>query len=264
MPELPEVETIARELKPFLEGKRIAKVEILKPELTVGISPEVLEGKTINRVRRRGKYLILDLSDGSGLLFHLRLTGRLYLNPGPEVNPGLLIHTEDRLTLSFHDPRKLGRAYWHPAPDEFLGFLGPEPLDEGFTPQELRQILSGRKAAVKAVLLDQRSLAGIGNIYADEALFLAGINPRRPASTLSPEEGERLYQAIQEVLVEGIERHGTTFSAYRDAFGRRGENQLSLRVFRRTGKPCPRCGTPIERIRVAGRSSHYCPKCQPI
>lgn len=174
------------------------------------------------------------------------------------------IRTEDGFSLSFHDPRKLGRAYWHPAPEEFLQFLGPEPLDESFTPQDLHRILAERRASVKAVLLDQRNLAGLGNIYTDEALFLAGIHPRRLASSLSWEETQRLYWAIREVLEKGIKNRGTTFSSYRDALGRKGENQLSLNVFRRTGKPCPRCGTPIERIKVAGRSSHFCPKCQPL
>ncbi len=264
MPELPEAETIVRDLKPFLEGRQIAEVEILRPELTVGLSPEVLKGKTINKVKRRGKFIILELSDGSGLIFHLRLTGRLYLNSALLASSILTIRTEGGASLSLYDPRRLARAYWHPAPDEFLRFLGPEPLDESFTPEDLHQILDGKRASVKAVLLDQRNLAGLGNIYADEALFLAGIHPRRPASSLSVEEIHRLYGAIREVLEKGIERRGTTFSTYRDAFGRKGENQLSLNVFRRTGKPCPRCGTPIERIRVAGRSSHFCPRCQPL
>lgn len=264
MPELPEVETIVQDLKPFLEGKRIAEVEVFRPELTSGISPEALTGKSINRVRRRGKYIILELSDGSALLFHLRLTGKLYLNSASGASLVLRIRTEDGFSLSFHDPRKLGRAYWHPAPEEFLQFLGPEPLGESFTPQDLHRILAERRASVKAVLLDQRNLAGLGNIYTDEALFLAGIHPRRLASSLSWEETQRLYWAIREVLEKGIKNRGTTFSSYRDALGRKGENQLSLNVFRRTGKPCPRCGTPIERIKVAGRSSHFCPKCQPL
>lgn len=263
MPELPEVETIVRDLKPFLEGKRITEAEIFRPELTEGLSPEALKGKTITQVRRRGKFVVLELSDGSGLLFHLRLTGKLYLNSAFEASIALQIRTEDGLSLSFHDPRKLGRAYWHPAPEEFLRFLGPEPLDESFTLQDLRRILAERRASVKAVLLDQRNLAGLGNIYTDEALFLAGIHPRRPASSLSGEEIQKLYWAIREVLEKGIEKRGTSFSSYRDALGRKGENQLSLKVFRRTGKPCPHCGTPIERTRVAGRSSHFCPKCQP-
>ncbi|MCS7286386.1 MAG: bifunctional DNA-formamidopyrimidine glycosylase/DNA-(apurinic or apyrimidinic site) lyase [Anaerolineae bacterium] len=264
MPELPEVETIVQDLKPFLEGQRIAKVEILKPKLVVDLSPEALEGKTIHQVKRRGKFVVLELSDGSGLLFHLRLTGRLYLAPASDASAVLTVHTEEGVSLSFYDPRGLGRAYWHPEPEEFLRFLGPEPLDEGFTPQNLQEILAGKKASVKAVLLDQRNLAGLGNIYTDEALFLAGIHPRRPAFSLSREEVEKLHQAIREVLKGGIERRGTTFSTYRDAFGRKGENQLSLNVFRRTGKPCPHCGTPIERMKVAGRSSHFCPKCQPL
>ncbi len=264
MPELPETETIVRDIRPFLEGKRIAGVEIPRPQLAEGVSPEVLEGKTIRRIRRRGKFIVLELSDGSGLLFHLRLTGKLYLNSAPSPSLILTLRAEDGTSLSLYDPRRMARAWWHPAPDEFLSFLGPEPLDESFTPDDLGRILAGKKSPVKAVLLDQRSLAGLGNIYSDEALFLAGIHPRRPSSSLSQEEIQRLYHAIREVLEKGIERRGTTFSSYRDAFGRKGENQFSLNVFRRTGKPCPRCGTPIERIKVAGRSSHFCPRCQPL
>ena len=264
MPELPEAETIVRDIRPFLEGKHIDGVEILKPQFTENLSPEALEGKAIVRVRRRGKFVVLDLSDGSGLLFHLRLTGRLYLNSAPSASLILTIRTDDGVSLSLYDPRGLARAWWHPSPDEFLSFLGPEPLDESFTPEELARILAGKRGSVKAVLLDQRNLAGLGNIYTDEALFLAGIHPRRPASSLSSEEVQRLHRAIREVLEKGIERRGTTFSAYRDAFGRRGQNQQSLNVFRRTGKPCPRCGTPIERMKVAGRSSHFCPRCQPL
>ena len=269
MPELPEVETIVNDLKPLVEGRSIAQVDLLFPRAVERPSPkafiEAVEGKRIARLRRRGKYILLELDDGSVLAVHLRLTGRLLFNaPRDERHLKAVFYLDGGDRLVFADPRKLGRLYWAPKAEDVVGHLGPEPLDESFTPEVLAQRLNGRRCSIKGLLLDQRAIAGLGNIYTDEALFLAGIHPQRPASSLSWEEIERLHGAIQEVLRQGIERRGTTFSDYRDAFGRQGQNQASLNVFRRAGKPCPRCGTEIKRIRVAGRGTYFCPVCQPL
>ena len=268
MPELPEVETIVNDLRPLVEGRSIAKVELLFPHAVERPSPEefieAAEGKRIARLRRRGKYILLELDDGSVLAVHLRLTGRLLFNaPHDENHVRAVFHLDDGSRLVFADPRKLGRLHWAPRVEDVVGHLGPEPLDESFTPEVLAQRLNGRRCTIKSLLLDQRTIAGLGNIYTDEALFLAGIHPQRPASSLSQEEIRRLYEAIREVLKQGIERRGTTFSDYRDGFGRRGQNQAALKVFRRAGRPCPRCGTEIRRIKVAGRGTYFCPVCQP-
>ncbi|HEY8552105.1 MAG TPA: DNA-formamidopyrimidine glycosylase family protein [Thermaerobacter sp.] len=378
MPELPEVETIRRDLERHLRGARVAGVRVLRPEVVVGASPEELDralrGARFRRFARRGKYLLCEVeapapgaaaapqpgradpraadavlrgaSTGAGrraagvphpcepaapappeaarprrrwLLVHLRMTGRLTLARHDEPLPP---HTHvvweladagpwDELRLS--DPRRFGRVYllarspFDPAPARRSGdsvarrprdpgtapaaraggaaargpaaagggpgrqdpippglrTLGPEPLGRRFTASELARRLAGRRAPIKAVLLDQRVVAGLGNIYADEALFRARLHPAHPAGSLSPAALRRLVRAIRRVLREALAAGGTTFSDYRDGLGRQGRFAERLAVYGRAGEPCRRCGTPIATLPLAGRRAHFCPRCQP-
>jgi len=271
VPELPEVETIVRELRPFLEGRCFTDVRILVERALDGLRALELKaaliGRRIRRVSRRGKYIIISLEEGGHLLVHLRMTGQLLIEDAADEVPrhtSALFLLDDGKCLRFSDVRKLGKIYFADELARVVGHLGPEPLEPDFTPESLRERLARRKACIKSLLLDQRFLAGVGNIYADEALFLARIHPLRRACSLSSEEVEHLYQAIQTVLWEGIVHRGTTLpdGQYRDPFNRVGENQARLRVFRRRGHPCPRCGASIQRIVVAGRGTYFCPQCQ--
>lgn len=269
MPELPEVETIVRDLQRPLAGATIRGVDILSESaIAVPTAAEFaakLPGRRIQGVDRRGKFIILRLEPGV-LLVHLRMTGRLLLatNGAEEADPPhLRVALQlDRGRLLFVDTRKFGRLYLAADANAFLGSLGAEPLDPAFTPTALGDCLQGRRACVKSILLDQRVVAGIGNIYADEALFAAGISPARAAGTLSEAEVEALHSAIRSELQRGIHHRGTTFSDYRDAHGRRGGHREFLRVYGRAGQPCSQCGAEIQRSRLGGRSSHYCPRCQ--
>jgi formamidopyrimidine-DNA glycosylase len=224
-----------------------------------------LVGQRILDVKRRGKHLVVALSGGQSLIVHLRMTGRLLIkNRGDELDKHdhLIFELDDGRELRFNEVRKLGRMYLVDDEDEVVGGLGPEPLDDDFAPADFAALLSGRRGMIKPLLLNQRFMAGVGNIYADEALFSARIHPERRADTLTAEEIEYLYSAIRQVLAQGIQNRGTTISDYLDAEGRAGENQDYLRVFRRADQPCPRCGTPIERTVVGGRGTYFCPKCQ--
>jgi len=269
MPELPEVETIARGLQELLIGRQFIGVRVgwenLVARPTVEEFKRGLVGQRILGVKRRGKYLVFTLSSGGSLIVHLRMTGRLLIkNADDELDKHdhLIFELDDARELRFNEVRKLGRVYLVDNEDEVVGDLGPEPLDDDFAPADFAALLSGRRGMIKPLLLKQQFMAGVGNIYADEALFAARIHPERRADTLTAEEAEGLYHALRQVLRQGIENRGTTLTAYRDAEGREGENQDYLRVFRRTGQPCPRCGTPIERTVVGGRGTYFCPKCQ--
>jgi formamidopyrimidine-DNA glycosylase len=272
MPELPEVETIRRSLSPRLLGRRIEGLEILWPKaargLTAAEAGRLLAGKAIGGLSRRGKYLLLELADGDTLVFHLRMTGQLLVRAAGsprEPHTRLVFSLAGGEELRYTDVRKFGGFIYLPAggePPAGLAALGPEPLAEEFTPDFLGAALSGRRAPVKNVLLDQRRIAGIGNIYADEALHRAGILPARPASSLCRAEIERLHQAIRTVLSEGIADRGTTKRNYVDGDGRPGQYQARLRVYGRAGERCPGCGTKIVRMVVAGRGTYYCPTCQ--
>ncbi len=273
MPELPEVETVLKSLWPKLYGAAIKETEIFCPQSIARPAPEefkhAVKSKKIVNMERRGKYLVWELGGGLALVTHLGMTGRLLYTPG---STPLTKHT--RLAfyflgggqLFFDDPRKFGRVWLLPRESlaGLAGFcsLGPEPLSESFSAAYLTSALKKRNAAVKAVLLDQKTVAGLGNIYTDEALFASGIAPWRPASSLSPEEVERLARAIVEVLREGIAHRGTTVRDYADACGAAGSYQHFLRVYGREGKNCPNCGTIIARKKIAGRSSCFCPACQ--
>jgi formamidopyrimidine-DNA glycosylase len=269
MPELPEVETIARGLREPLIGRQFTGVRIGWENLVARPSVEEFKrrivGQKVLAVKRRGKYLICALSGGDSLIFHLRMTGRLLIkNSSDELDKHdhLIFELDDGRELRFNEVRKLGRVYLVDDEDEVVGKLGPEPLDDDFALADFAALLSARRGMIKPLLLNQRFVAGIGNIYADEALFAARIHPERRADTLTTEEIEHLYRAIRQVLVQGIRNRGTTFNDYLDAEGREGSNQEYLRVFRRTGQPCPRCGTPIERTVVGGRGTYFCPRCQ--
>ncbi|MBI4498634.1 MAG: bifunctional DNA-formamidopyrimidine glycosylase/DNA-(apurinic or apyrimidinic site) lyase [Chloroflexi bacterium] len=270
MPELPEVETIRRDLAKRVAGRSITGFRLLRPEILTGIPPiqdlrwRIL-GKLIIRVERRGKYLILRFMGGDALIIHLMMTGQLLLHPKgtePVLHTTAIIELDSKWELHFVDVRRFGRIWVVDSPDAVVGKLGLEPLAATFTAEELGRRLAGRAAPIKPLLLDQGVVAGVGNIYADEALFQAGIRPERPAGSLSPSEVCRLRDAVKDVLEAAVEHRGTSFTNYRDSAGEPGENQHHLQVFRRTGQPCPRCGTPIQRIAFRGRGTHFCPACQ--
>jgi formamidopyrimidine-DNA glycosylase len=234
-----------------------------------------LAGHTIEGIDRRGKYLLLRLDGGLTWVVHLRMTGGLIHLPAGARNDadgrrpagplGFLrarFRLDDASELCYVDARKLGTIWLVEDVSEVVGKLGPEPLDEGFGTRQLRELLARRLAPVKAVLMDQEAIAGIGNIYADEALFEAGIRPRTAARRVSRAAAERLQRAIRVVLMEALGDRGSSFRDYVDAEGEQGMHQLRVKVFRRTGEPCYVCGTAIKRIRVSGRSTHYCPQCQ--
>lgn len=272
MPELPEVETIAADLRMQLVGRRFHTAHILWPRTLAAPDPASLNarlaGRTVADVGRRGKYLLIALDSGDTLIIHLRMTGRLALMA--EGDPRLREdHVRARFALAdgnylvFTDARKFGRIWLAQDVAQVLGKLGPEPFDWHFTAQQLGERLSLRRAAIKALLLDQSIIAGLGNIYADEALHLAGIHPLRPGASLTPDEINCLHAAIRSVLVESIAARGTMLRDYRTPYGPDGAYKSRLRVYGQPGRPCPRCATPIERIRVAQRSTHFCPCCQP-
>jgi len=274
MPELPEVETIRRSLLPRLEGKVITGAELRLPRLLKIPGPDdfisLLPGKEIMDLSRRGKYLLFHLSADYRLIFHLRMTGRLLYfpaNTSTDKHTHLILQLNNGHQLCFHDMRTFGMIYLMPKGelDQLRGLstLGPEPLGPQFTPTYLTQALTGRRASIKAILLNQRVLAGLGNIYVDESLFRAGIYPGREAGSLGDAEILNLYGAIRAVLREGIQHRGTSFRDYVDAEGKTGDFQEYLAVYGRSQQPCLGCGTPLEKIRLAGRSTVYCPLCQP-
>jgi len=270
MPELPEVEYLARQLREALIGSRIMRVEVLWPRAVSRMTPEELiarlTGRRVLAVGRRAKYLVLTLDSGESLVIHRRMSGNLRLARAAETAP----YTRVAFTLSngrqllFTDPRKFGRVTVA-APEELpalFGRLGPEPLDAEFTPDVLAERLARRQRSIKTSLLDQSVVAGLGNIYADEALFRAKIHPLRSAATLTPDEIIALHAGIQGALQNGIEHGGTTFGRHRDLYDEPGSNLEHIEVYRRTGQPCLRCGSTIVRIRIAQRSAHFCPHCQ--
>lgn len=271
MPELPEVETIRRDLAPLVRGRTIVQAWISPraPRLAQLIAPDDLcrglNGRGIRDIGRRGKYLLFQLDGGLTWAVHLRMTGQLLhrADPCPQ-SPHLRasFRLDDGSWLCFVDQRKFGAMWLVDDVSVVVSSLGPEPLDPAFTARALHRLLQRRSAPIKAVLLDQRAIAGIGNIYADEALFLAGIDPRRPARRISRAATQRLLDAIREVLSEAMGDRGSSFRDYVDAAGQKGEHQFKVRVFRRTGQPCYRCGAAIERVKIAGRSTHFCPRCQ--
>jgi len=269
MPELPEVETIARMLAPRLIGRTFRQVEVAWPRTIATPEAETfgerLRAATIEAVQRRGKYLIFVLRPRAYLLTHLRMTGRYLLDPQPLPDYWrVLFQFDDEGTLVFVDPRKFGRLSLVGDLDAALADLGPEPLTSQFTVERLQHCLANRKGPLKAVLLDQRCVAGLGNIYVSEALWQARLAPRRAAATLTSAEVIRLHDAIQDVLGAAIQDGGTSLDDRQYVFpdGGTGRHQLTLAVYGRAGAPCPRCGAPIQRERIAQRGSYFCPRCQ--
>ncbi len=272
MPELPEVETIRRQLAPHLTGRTIDQAEILDPRWTRPQAPEAtaaeLGGARVERLERAGKYLVWALSGERYLLMHLRMTGTLLFDP-PAAPPHtrVLLELDDGHRLVYIDPRRFGTGHLlhgEAARDEYLGSrIGIEPMTPEFTAQHLRELARGRTAPVKAFVLDQRQIAGVGNIYADEALFRAGIHPLRPAGRLAAGDWHRVREGIEDALAAGIEAKGASIDDFRHIDGARGSFQDRFLVHRRAGRPCPQCGTTIRKIVVGGRGTYVCERCQP-
>jgi formamidopyrimidine-DNA glycosylase len=271
VPELPEVETVRRRLEPVLVGRRFERVEILDARLTrphdpLGVAAE-LTGERVRAIERRGKYLVVRFESGRALLIHLRMTGSLL--HGAELEPDpyrrAVIELDDGSKVAYRDVRRFG-TWLLAEPDELEPYLaerlGREPLDASFTTRRLAETLIGRRAPIKAAILDQRRLAGVGNIYADEALWRARIHPQRPAGELDEHELRALHRGIRDALRAGIARQGATLRDYRTPDGGSGRMQHEFKVYGREGEPCERCGRPIEKIRAAGRGTWFCPGCQ--
>ncbi len=279
MPELPEVETIARALRsggrggpgteyeaPSLIGMAVQTVDLSWPR-TLAV-PDVeefsrrLPGQIVKEVSRRGKYLLIQMSQ-DWLIFHLRMSGDLYLEPAQApmaAHHRLVIWFEGGWRLAFNDPRKFGRVWLTSDPEDVLEGLGPEPLEESFTADQLYEMLQVRSRQLKPLLLDQSFLAGVGNIYADEALHRARLHPLQVSNQVDRDHAAALWEAVRAVLEEGILRQGSSI----DWVYRGGDFQNTFRVYQKTGEPCPNCGTPIQRIVVGQRSSHFCPFCQAL
>jgi len=268
VPELPEVETVRRRLAAVLPGLVVDDVVVNDPLVSVQSAGELrdgLRGRRVVALRRRGKYLIVEL-DGVLLVVHLRMTGRLLLAPDPGGRPRLVVRLLPAGELLFYDTRRFGRVWVLPAAaeDEFFAAMGPEPFGASFTTAYLRGALEGRVAPLKSFLLDQRRIAGVGNIYADEAAFRARLNPLRTAGSLGPGEVARLRDALLETLQLGIEQAGASIDTFVDPEGASGAFQDILNVYGRAGEPCRVCGTPVRRVELGGRGTHFCPHCQPI
>ena len=269
MPELPEVETIRRDLAAAVVGRRVVRAEVLDASLvhapTVEAFSRDLFAQVVEGVGRRGKYLLVQL-DGSALVLHLMMSGRVFLRPAddPVTHTRLVVVFDEGPALHFVDTRRFGRAWLlqPPALADLMARLGPEPLESGFDGRTLHAAVAKRRRAIKPTLLDQRIVAGVGNIYADEALWLARIHPDTPAASLSRRRLDTLAQAIVTTLRAGIEHGGTSFRTYVGSRGQRGQYQERLNVFQRTGEPCPRCGHAIKRLVIGQRGTHICPRCQ--
>ncbi len=265
MPELPEVEIIVRSLRRTLSGCTITGVRVSWQRMVQGSPLDVaraLPGQRIEAVSRRGKYLVLSLSTGDVLLIHLKMSGRLYVCASaepPDRYDRVTFMLDGGRELRFRDPRKFGRVCLTADATAQLGHLGPEPLDDIFSETEFLTRFNGRRGVIKSLLLDQTFIAGVGNIYADEALFRARIRPLRRVGTLSEDERRRLFGAVRDVLTAGIRGGGADLG---DAVYPAGEFQNSFCVHGREEQPCPQCGTAIERIKLAQRSAFFCPRCQ--
>ena len=274
MPELPEVESIRAQLQEILPGRTVARVQIDDPRLVLPADPQVVEnalvGRSFTSIERRGKYLMFVLDDGQTAVAHLRMTGQIHWHAEPGDEPrhlrarvdlaggGALLMCDMRrfgtLTLVSTDHAR-GTKYWH-------GRVGVEPLGSAFTAQRLSELLAGRQSPIKAALLNQALVAGIGNIYADEALFAAGVHPERTAGSLTADEIGRLHRAIRDRLRVAVAAGGSSIDRYRDTRGERGAMQTLLKVHLRAGRPCLRCGEVIIKMRVAQRGTYICPSCQ--
>jgi formamidopyrimidine-DNA glycosylase len=302
VPELPEVEVIRRRLAACLPGLVLREIVVNDPMVSVQSEAELRElltGRPVTGLRRRGKYLLIDVGardeamsgggagggaasggaspGGAGLaarrragpsvaVVHLRMTGQLLVQPGPaDRPPRFLWRLEPATELAFRDVRRFGRLWALPsgAEEDFFAWMGPEPFDDAFSVAYLRRALADRTAPLKSFLLDQRRIAGVGNIYADEALFRARLHPLRAAGSVGPREARRLHVALLETLQAGIDHEGSSIESFVDPAGERGGFQEILNVYQRTGEPCRVCGTTVRRTVVGGRGTHFCPRCQP-
>ena len=259
MPELPEVETIVRGLREAITGATVEKLQVIDPRIS--LPEKEIIGKRIAAIERRGKYIVFKLAPSGALIFHLRMSGRLLrvCAEGEGRYSRLVLHLDSGV-LRFVNPRRLGTVEY--SANGFPHELGVEPLSDAFTVHQLRRLLAGSRRPVKPFLMDQRKIAGLGNIYASEALWRAEIDPRRAANTITAKEARALHRGIVSVLQEAIEHMGTTFSDYRDSDGNKGGFQDYLGVYGKEGRKCSRCGTEIIRVNQGGRSTYLCPGCQ--
>jgi formamidopyrimidine-DNA glycosylase len=273
VPELPEVETVRTRIAPVLEGRRLERVEILDPRLTRPDDPDLvasrLSGQRVTSVGRRGKYVVVRFESGEVLLIHLRMTGTLIHAPdgvdGRDPHRRAVVTLDNGSDVVYRDVRRFG-TWLVLEPGKAEAYLeerlGAEPLDGPFTARTLANRLAGRRASVKAALLDQRTVAGLGNIYADEALWRARIHPLREAGSLTPAEARTLHRGVRRALEAGLARQGATLRDYRLPDGARGSAQEEFKVYGREGEPCRRCRTPIAKTRTGGRGTWFCPGCQ--
>jgi len=270
MPELPEVETVVRGIRGDLSGRVFTGAKILWPNTSPGLPSHMLDarikGQCVESVGRRAKYIVIQLEHDT-LFVHLKMTGRLYIVK-PDEEPDRPEHLravfglDDGRELRFYDMRKFGKIYLVADPDEIIGALGPEPLSDAFTLNMFVERMAKRSGVIKPLLLNQTFVAGLGNIYADESLWGARIDPRRSANTLTSEEIEQLYNHIRSILSAAIEHEGSSFSWYLKPDGKKGDHQNHFTVYDREGEPCLRCGTAISKIWLAQRGTHYCSNCQ--
>ena len=272
MPELPEVETIRRQLAPHVEGRVVERLEILDPRFCEPLAPheliDAVQGRRVERLGRRGKYFVMKLEDEIFLLVHLRMTGTLLIDPLPDQPyQRVVFDLDDGHEIRFCDPRRFGTgelAIGHDALEAFFAArLGIEPLGPELTGARLRALAKGRRAPIKAFLLDQRKIAGVGNIYADEALFRARIHPLRAAGKLTLAQCEALAEAVRYALDRGLERGGATIDDFRHPDGVAGAFQHEFQIHLRRGEPCLACGTPVVKMVAAGRGTYVCESCQP-
>ena len=273
MPEMPEVEIIRRYLDKMVQGQQIMSVDIVLPRMIKWPEPEkfrsLVTGQRIESMARRGKYLLIELTGGREVVFHLRMTGRLVYEPegvNHDSHARVIFKLGNGASLVYGDTRTLGTIHGLQAGERWrlkgLSEMGPEPLSDDFTAEYLQGVAQKRKGAIKSFLLNQKYISGIGNIYADEALFLAHVHPRRQAGSLSHEECRSLWASVNQVIEAGIRDGGTTFRDYRNGAGGKGNHQDHLYVYHRQGEPCRQCGVLIEYAKVGGRGTHYCPLCQ--
>ena len=273
MPELPEVESVRRQLAPVLEGRRFRTVVVSDPRLTRPDDPRTvarsLEGERVAAIERRGKYLIVRFESGRTLVIHLRMTGSLTHAPAgtlpDDPHRRAVVTLDDGSDVAYRDVRRFGTWVVLERGEDVSYLderLGPEPFSRAFGPAKLGARLASRRAPIKAVILDQRTVAGVGNIYADEALWYARVHPLREAQSLGEAEVAAVHRGIRRALELGIARQGSTLRDYRLPDGTSGGMQHEFKVYGRDGEPCERCGTPIEKIRVGGRGTWYCPSCQ--
>jgi len=275
MPELPEVETVVKGLRPLITDKIVTAVEIREenmigfPEADIETFTDSLIGSKIEAINRRGKYIIIELSTNKKMVIHLRMTGKLLVKEVEEFrdkHTHVIFSLNDGQEIRFNNIRKFGRVYLidknHPEQAGGLADLGPEPLSDELEIEDFKKLFENRRALMKSLLLNQHFVAGIGNIYADEILFRSAVRPDRTADTLTEAEKEAIYHNMREILKKGIIYGGTSFSDYVNAFGEKGSFQEELRVHQREGEKCFKCGTVIEKIKISGRSTYFCPQCQ--